>query len=256
MKNHRHLLGAAALAVALLLPSVLLAGQPRVKSRTGTYQSSNGNSGTFKTSTTSGPGSRQSSTIWTNQNGQSGDHASSSNWNKSTDSGSFSSSTTLIDGKSASRNGTITETAPNTYQIQGTQTGFNGQTSTFDFTKTKSASGSSTVGTITGPKGGVSTYDSTVTKTDNGYTRDTAITGPNGGQTTKDTTFTKSTGETVKNTETTLADGQKTDRVVDTKYNADGSGTRTVEYTGPDGKTQTRTETFSAPVITPIPPKG
>ena len=48
--------------------------------------------------------------------------------------------------------------------------------------------------------------------------------------------------------------GKTDDRVVDTKYNPDGSGTRTIENTGPDGKTYTRTVDFSAPTTTTTPP--
>ena len=243
---------AIAVVFASAAPSAF-AGQPHTRTRTGTYQDSKGNSGTTTSSTTRSPGSRDHTATWTNQNGQTGTHTSDSTWNKTTDTGTFSSGTTLTNGKSESRQGTITETAPNSYKIQGTNTGFNGKTSSFDLNKTKTDTGSSTTGTITGPKGGVSTLNSTTTKNENGYTKDTSITGPNGGQTKIDTSLTKTPGETVKNKEVTGPNGKTDDRTVDTKYNPDGSGTRTIENTGPDGKTYTRTETFSAPTKTATP---
>ena len=252
-KLFKILLLPTALAVVLSATASSASAATQVtRSRTGTFQDSNGNSGTSASSTTRSPGSRQHTATWTNQNGQTGNKSSSYNWNKTTDTGTFSSSTTLTNGKTESRQGTITETAPNTYQIQGTNTGLNGKTSTFDLDKTKSATGSTTTGTITGLNG-VSTLDSTTTKNANGYAKDTTITGPNGGKTTINTTFTKSPGETLKNTEVTGPKGKTDDRIVDTKYNADGSGTRTIENIGPDGKTYTRTENFSAPTVTKTP---
>jgi hypothetical protein len=242
---------AFAVVLCAAVPSAS-ASQQRTRSRTGTFQDSNGNSGTSTSSTTRSPGSRQHAATWTNQNGQTGSHNSDYTWNKTTETGTFSSSTTLTNGKTESRQGTITETAPDNYQIQGTKTGLNGKTSTFDLDKTKSATGSTTTGSITGANGGVSTLNSVTTKNDNGYAKDTTITGPKGGQTKIDTTLTKSPGETLKNTEVTGPKGKTEDRVVDTKYNPDGSGTRTVENTGPDGKTYTRTENFSAPITTTI----
>ena len=50
------------------------------------------------------------------------------------------------------------------------------------------------------------------------------------------------------------ANGKTTERMVDTHYNADGSGVRTIEYTGADGQSRTRTENFSAPVSTAATP--
>ena len=253
MKSQLPLLTTAfAVVLAIAVPSTF-AAQSHTRTRTGTFQDSNGNSGTTTSSTTRSPGSRQHTATWTNQNGQTGSHTSDSTWNKTAETGTFSSGTTLTNGKTDARQGTVTETAPNTYQIQGTNTGFNGKTSTFDLTKTKTDTGSSTTGTITGPKGGVSNLNSTTTTNSNGYTKDTTITGPNGGQTKIDTSLTKTPGEVVKNKEVTLPNGKTDDRIVDTKYNADGSGTRTIENTGPDGKTNTRTETFSAPTNTTTP---
>ena len=245
-----------ALAVVLSAAPTTFAGPSRTRTRAGTYDDSKGNSGTFVTTKTRSPGSRSSATTWTNQNGQTGDHTRSSTWNKAADTGTFNSATTLTNGKTASRQGTVTETAPGNYQIDGTRTGFNGKTSTFDLDKTKTSTGSTTTGTITGPKGGVSTLNSTVTKTGNGYDKDTTIAGPNGGKTTIDTTFAKSAGQTVKNTDVTLANGKTDDRVVDTKFNPDGSGTRTITNTGANGQTYTRTENFSAPVTTTSQPKS
>jgi len=245
MKKIVPVLYVTAITVLLFVSSAYAAGQTRTRARTGTYQDSDGNSGTSDTSTTVSPGSKEQSATWTNQNGQTGSHTQASTWNKTTNTGTVSSSTTLTNGKKKSRKGTVAETAPNTYDITGTKTGLNGQTSSFDQTKVKTDAGSTTTGTITGPKG-VSNLDSTTTKSANGYTKDTTITGPKGGATTTDTTVTRSTGETVKSTEGTSPKGKTEDRVVDTKYNADGSGTRTIENNGPDGKTYTRTETFSA----------
>jgi len=254
MNKQLHLLRTAALAVVFsVATSAVFAAPSHTRARTGTYSDSKGNSGTTSSSTTRSPGSRQHTSTWTNQDGQTGSHTKDSTWDKTTETGSFSSNTTLINGKSSARQGTVTETAPNTYQIQGTNTGLNGKASTFDLNKTKTDTGSTTTGTITGPKGGVSTLNSAVTKNSNGYTKDTTITGPKGGQTTIETSKTKTPGETIKSKEVTGPNGKTDDRTVDTKLNADGSGTRTIENTGPDGKTYTRTENFSAPTRTSTP---
>jgi len=228
MKKSLLFLLATALSVAVSVPAAS-AAQSRTRARTGTYQDSKGNSGTFNTSTTRGGGAKQTDTSWTNQNGQTGSRTSNATWNKATQSGAFSSSSTLPGGKTASSQGTVTETAPGNYQIAGTHTGVNGQTSSFNLDRTKTETGSSTTGTITGPKGGVSTVNSNVTR---------------------------SAGETVKTTDVTGPKGRTDERVVDTKFNPDGSGTRTIENTRPDGTTYTRTVDFSAPTPPPAPIKG
>lgn len=188
------------------------------RTRSGTFESSNGNSGSFSSTTTRGKGHKHTDGSWTNQNGGTGTHQADRTWDKSAGTGSFSSSTTTPNGKSLSREGTVTKTGDGTYQADGSFTRANGKTGTFDATTTKSATGSETKGTVTGANGKQSSYDTQVTRSGSDIDRTTTVTGPN---------------------------GKTEEKTVDTHFNGDGTGTRSVEVTKPSGDTETRTEMFS-----------
>ena len=52
-------------------------------------------------------------------------------------------------------------------------------------------------------------------------------------------------GDVTRDTTVTNANGKTLEKEVATKINPDGTGTRVVEVTKPDGTTETRTETFA-----------
>ena len=58
--------------------------------------------------------------------------------------------------------------------------------------------------------------------------------------------MTHANGETTKVQTATGQQGQTAERVVATKKNADGTLTRTIQVTNPDGTTSTRTVTVAA----------
>jgi len=226
----------------------------KVRTRTGTYHDSKGHSGTATTTKTTAPGERKTNTTWTNQDGKTGSKTQEHTWNKDTKTGTFENTTTLPNGKTAAREGAVTKTGDNTIVIKGTETDFNGKTRTFSQTKTKTETGATTTGTITRPDGKTATMNSTMTKNDTGFTKETVITGPNGKTTQIEKSLTRAPGDNIHETTITRPDGKTTERTVETKRNADGSGTRTIEVTGADGKTYTRTEEFSAPAKMPAAP--
>lgn len=208
-------------ALALANPAHA-AGAPkktRTKERTGTYEGSNGHSGSFDSTTTRTKGETVRNRSRTNQDGERTNRSSDRQWDKTTGTGTVRTSTTLANGKTESRDGTLNTNADGSIASQGTITGPSGKIATYTATTEKTGSGSSTAGTITGPNGKSSSYEASLTKNAPGdITRETTVTGP-GGKTSK--------------------------RVVATRINADGTGTRTVEVTKPDGTTETRTETFT-----------
>jgi hypothetical protein len=90
-------------------------------------------------------------------------------WDKTTKSGSYSSSKTLPNGKTVSKSGTVTKNADGSYLKHGTITGPDGKVATIDKTITKNADGTRTVhGTVAGPDGKTTTIDKTIQKTDTG----------------------------------------------------------------------------------------
>ena len=224
------------LVAALILTGVFLAlfdsvhaAEPKAKrthTRSGTYQDSNGKSGTINSTVTRGAGETVRNGTLTNQEGQTVTHASDRKWDKATGTGTVSSSTTLPDGDTMGRQGTLAKNADGSISGQGTFTGYAGKTSTYANTTVKTANGATTAGTITGPNGQVSTVNSSAAKTGLGAsTRDTSVTGPN---------------------------GKTAEKEIATQVNPDGTGTRVIQVTKPDGTTETRTVTFT---ITPA-PKG
>lgn len=217
-----HKLVAACMLAAVILSYVSISSaaepRPKTRTRTGTYQSSKGTSGTFSSSTTRTPGKEETNRTWTNQNGGTGTQQSEKTWDKSTGTGSYSGTTTRPDGKTTSREGTTTKMDDHTFQSQGTITRADGKTGTVQSTTTKTDTGRQTQGTVTRPGGKQSTIDTQVTHTAGETNRSTTVTGPN---------------------------GKSSERVVDTHLNGDGTGVRTIEVTKPDGTTESRSETFT-----------
>src|SRR5581483_9572279 len=173
----------------------------RVHTRAGTWQSSRGGSGTFSETTTRGHGLLQRQGTWTNQNGGVGTHSYTRNYDKSTGTGTFTGSTTRPDGKTTSRDGTMTKNADGSVTTNGQFTHANGKVSDYTATTVKTADGRETTGTITSPNGKVSNLQTDVVHNDGVTTRDETITGPNGKTFTRDAT---------------------------TQVNPDGTGTKTI----------------------------
>jgi len=160
------------------------------KTRSGTYQSSNGNSGTVNSTITRGAGTRTRLSTVTNQNGQTANQSATRTWNRAAGTGTVSSSTTGFNGNTSSRQGTLTKNADGSVSGQGTITGPQGKTSTYANNTVRTATGSSTTGTITGPNG--QTVDKNVTNTFGPGGTDTRvvdITKPNGTTTSRTTTY-------------------------------------------------------------------
>lgn len=215
----------AAFALALTPASVGAAEKKeKTKHRSGTYTNSNGKSGTVENTTKKKKGERQSETKWTNQDGGTGTRNSQQTWDKDTKTGTHSSTTTLPNGKTATTQGTVKKNADGTFTDDATRTGFNGQTQTIHTTTTKTENGRTTTGTITNQNGKTATLNTTATHGDGQANKTTTVTGEN---------------------------GRSHEREVSTKKNADGTTTRVIEVTKPDGTTETRTETFTTTSTTP-----
>ena len=105
-------------------------------------------------------------TTWTNAQGQTGTHTYQRDVDSVTRSAAIDASTTLPDGRSASRH--------------------------LDSVKTET--GRSATGTLTGFNGNSGTINSTTTRTENGFTRDTVVTGANGRTATTEVDFARQDG--------------------------------------------------------------
>src|SRR5262245_42361444 len=71
----------------------------RTKQRSGTYETSNGNNGTFDSTTARSKGELQRNGSWTNQDGQTGSRSLDRKWDKSSGTGTVSASATGVNGK-------------------------------------------------------------------------------------------------------------------------------------------------------------
>jgi len=125
---------------------------------------------------------------------------------------------TLANGKSATVQATTTKNADGTLSTEASRTGFNGRTQTIDTTTIKTESGRTTIGTVTNENGTTATINTTAWHGDGRANKTTTLTGPN---------------------------GKTAEREVSTTKNSDGTTTRVIEATKPDGTKETRTETFS-----------
>jgi hypothetical protein len=140
-------------ATAIL--TVLLAPEAQARTRKSSHS---GPRGTRESQVDRTPGSVNKSSTFTNNQGQTTAHTATRTADPKSGTVSASASTTLPDGRTASR----------TLESQRTETG------------------RTTTGTATGFNGKTATIDSTTTRTGSDYNRDTTVTGPNGGK--KETT--------------------------------------------------------------------
>jgi hypothetical protein len=147
---------------------------------TGSYTTARGKSGTFTNSVNRQPGSSARTTTWNPSTGGQGVQTANRTYDKSTGTGTRSSSTTLPNGKSTSSQGTLTKSG-NSTNYNGTYTNARGQSGTVTDTRTKTATGYTNDRTVTRPNGQTVTDDRTVTHNPNGTTSiQNTVTGPNG----------------------------------------------------------------------------
>jgi hypothetical protein len=178
-------------ALALVQPAHAAEGKERTKKRSGTYETSEGKSGTAEGTVTRSKGKKTREGSVTNQDGETATRKSERLRDKETGTDTYSSTTTAPGGKTATTNSTLTKTGEGTASTTGTRTGFNGQTST---------------------------YAGTVAKTEDGRTAAGMVTGQ---------------------------DGLTAERIIATRKNPDGTVTRTIQVTKPNGTTSTRSETVT-----------
>jgi hypothetical protein len=208
----------AGVVLAIAEPAQAAEGKERTKERSGTYSTSGGKSGTAETTVIKSKGRKSREGSLTNQDGETATRKSERLTDREAGTSSFSSTTTGPGGKTATTTSTATKTGEGTASTTGTRTGFNGQTSTYAGTVTKTEDGRSATGTVTGPDGKTAAVNTTATH--------------GGGEANMTTTF---TGQ----------DGKTAERVIATRKNPDGTVTRTIQVTNPDGTTSTRSETVT-----------
>jgi hypothetical protein len=175
---------AAAASIVILSATARSDDGSAVINRNGSYSTSLGASGTGSSSTTVSKGAASTKGSWTNAAGGKGTWLSKRNWNKSTQSGTFSGSATRPNGATSTWQGTSTRTAPGVFSSGGTITLANGKQETFKSTDTRVAPG---------------TWDKQqVLTTANGKTIDRAVdTTVSGGNGTSTATSTLPDGQTV-----------------------------------------------------------
>lgn len=232
--------GVAVVGLAVLLTSSADA-LARERQRSGAYTGNRGNQGTFERSVTRERGQRSTSATWEGQRGQ-GSREKSATWDKSTGTGTRSATTTLPDGRTLSRESTITKTGEGAYAVEGTRTGPKGNTTTVDRTVTKQEDGSYAVqSTYTGEGGKTLTTDKTVQKTESGRSvTGTYATGA-GASGSFEREITHGDGARTSEGTLTSSDGKTWKRDITTSHADSGMLTRTVTTTNPEGETRTRT---------------
>jgi hypothetical protein len=160
--------------------------------RSGTYTTSRGASGTTSSVTTRSDGvvTRQGS--WTNASGGKGTWQSQSTWDKETKTATITGSATRPNGATVSWQATATRTAPGLISEKGTITRANGKQSTFTGTRTRLAPGSwDKEETITTAGGATIHRSVTSTVAEGKGTRTVKTTLPDGTIVTKSETFTE-----------------------------------------------------------------
>jgi hypothetical protein len=232
----------AALAGVLVMTTFLPTGDAaaRERQRAGTWQNSQGGSGTWQRNSSRERGSLTRDTTWQNANGREG--SASLNRQRDREAGTWSSerSVTRGNGDSASWNksGQKTDTGA---VVHGEGTNFRGQEVSMQRSITRNDDGSRSVTTsrVNETTGKSLTSDKTVTPTENGWTS-------SGSYTTGSTAGSLSRTEDgyVRDHSVTNSAGQTASRAVDVTR-ADGSATRTVTTTGFDGETRSRSTTFT-----------
>ena len=214
------------------------------KTRSGAFNTSRGNSGTFQQNVARQKGSVEKNTTWQNQRGEQGSHNVARNWDKKTGTGTYATSTTGAKGKTFSREGTLTKTENGLTQ-QGTITRANGNEIQVNRTAVKNPDGTySTQATYTGENGKTLTTNGSVTKTENGRTVTGSYSTSGGKSGTFQSGVEHTADGTTVNRSVTNQDGKTATQDV-TRTHKDGTLTRTATHTGFKGKTGSNTETMT-----------
>lgn len=219
------------------------------KSRSGSYQGRQ-TSGTWQQNGNRSPGHAERATVWQNERGH-GSRVSERTWNKESGTGSYSATTTRADGKTSSRQGTVTKTGPDAYTVEGTRTGANGKVVEIDKNITRNPDGSRTVHSVTtGPEGGTRTSDSTVRKTEQGRSVTGTYATSGGKSGAFESHVTRTDNGVVKQQSVTNQDGQSLQRGIH-RTREGGTIGREVTVTNPQGGTRTYTESVTVNPPTP-----
>lgn len=219
----------------------------REKNRSGSYQGRKG-SGTFQRNVTRTKGQSIKNTTWQNENGQ-GNRQSEKNWDSSTGTGSYSSSTTNTAGKTINRSGTVTKNEDGSFTKQGTITGTNGNTTNVESAITQNEDGSSSITkTYTGQDGNTFDINKTIQKTDTGRTVSGDYTSSTGKSGAFESSKTVSDGTMTKEQTLTNQDQETWQRNIE-RIQGDGTVTRNVTTVNPEGETNSfsQTATFDKP---------
>ncbi len=182
-------------SVFLAFASAAHAGQrEKETTRTGSYTTSKGGSGTISSTTTRANGVVNKQGSWTNAAGGTGSWQSQTTWDKSTKTATVDGSATRPNGATTTWQGTKAVTAPGTISGSGTLTRANGTTATYQSTDTKAAPGTWDKSTVITNANGT-TIDRSVQTTVSGSsgTRVETTTLPDGKTVTRDTSFTQTT---------------------------------------------------------------
>jgi hypothetical protein len=132
---------AAAASLTILTAIARAEDDGAVINRKGSYSSSTGATGTGASTTTLTKGAASTKGSWTNAAGGKGTWQGQRNWNRATQSGTFSGSATRPNGATSTWQGTTTRTAPGVFSSGGTITLANGKQETFESTDTRVAPG-------------------------------------------------------------------------------------------------------------------
>lgn len=248
-----------ACVVAISLCAVVMlcftqSGFARERSRSGSYQGKR-SKGTFQQNTSRSKGKAAKGTTWQSEKGQ-GTRQSQKAWDKETGTGTYSSSTTGPDGKSASRSGTVVRNEDGTYSAKGQVTGPKGNVAEVDKTITKNEDGTRSVQTsYTGSQGKTATVNKTSQKTEAGR----EVTGTYSTGAGKSGSFqsssTVSDGSIVKSQSLTNQDDKVVQRSVETSVEGH-TATRNVEMVGPEGETNSNTQSVTLDSQSPTAEQG
>jgi hypothetical protein len=165
--------------------------------RTGTYATSNGASGTVNSNVTRANGVVTRKGTFTNAAGGTGSFQNQAVWNKSTHSATVNGSVTRPNGATTSWQGTAVRTAPGVISEKGTITGPRGGQATYTGTATRTAPGSwDNKQVITNANGTVTDRNVQTTVVDGQGNRVTTVTLPDGSTMTRTATFTQAAAPT------------------------------------------------------------
>ncbi len=233
----------AVMMVAVFSMAVTTESFARERNSSGSYKGRSG-SGTFQRNIDREQGSVNKSTTWQNQRGQ-GSREVQRNWDKDTETGTYSSETTSAGEKTVSREGTVRRNEDGSFSQQGTITGPKGKTTDVSRSVTKNEDESHSVQTTyTGQDGKTATVEKTTIHQDGAR----AVTGSYQTNTGKSGTF---TGQTVKDDGKIVSDRSLTNQNGQTwrqhaEVDKDGNTIiRDVTNTNPEGEITSFTQSVT-----------